>query len=88
MKVDEQIDRQFVQVTLPLRRAVQRFAQARIAEIVEQQQPLIQIARQYARRGQPGLAQPLGHGDEGTRILMRRRRVHQHGTIEGPITRK
>src|SRR3546814_5719401 len=57
---------------------VHRLAQPHIAEILDQQQPLAEVARQNLRRAQSAAAQPFGDCDEGARVLVGRRRIHQH----------
>ena len=68
------IDRQFL-----ARMHVQMLLDPQVAEILDQDQALGQVARQDTRRGKAILPQSFGDGDEGARILLRRWRVHQHG---------
>ena len=46
------------------------------AEVGEQQEALRHVLLEHARRVQPGVVQQRGDGDEGSHVLLRRRRVH------------
>ena len=78
VQVDEHVGRKLVQLALAARVLIEIFAQPPIAEIAEQQQALVEIAREDLRRAQADRGEPLGDGDERPRVLVRRRRVHQH----------
>eukprot|EP01136_Pigoraptor_vietnamica_P014040 Opistho-1_new@55744 len=79
VQVTQQVDRAGIDGQFGVRRLVQMFLDAQVAEILDQHQPLRQVARQYPRRGETVGQQMFGDGDEGARIFMGRRRVHQHG---------
>ena len=56
-----------------------------VAEILKQQQAMIEIARENLRRGEAMAAEPLAHRNERARVLVRRRRIHEHraaGTVD------
>ena len=76
--MDEQVDRELVELGSRVRRVVERLAQPGVAEIVDQQQALLEVAGEDRGRREAGVGQPFGDGDERPRILVRRRRVHQH----------
>src|SRR3546814_10007481 len=65
-------------VAFSLLRILDMFLDAQVAEILDQDQPFVQILRQYPGRGKALLRQMPGNGDEGARVFMRRRRIHQH----------
>ena len=78
VQMDEQVGDPGVEFGLRRRARVERFAQPHIAEILDQQQALRQIAGEDRGRGHPLFAQPFGDRDEGARVFVRRRRIHQH----------
>ncbi len=59
VEMDEQIDRELVELGLALRRRVERLAQPVVAEIVEQQQAAVEIAGEDGGRGKPGRGEPF-----------------------------
>ncbi len=78
VQVHEHVGRELVKLALALRIAVERLAQARAAEIAEQQQPGVEIACQDLGSAKTAADQPFRHSNERPGILVRRRRVHQH----------
>ena len=98
VKMDQHVRRQLVQFALARRILVEELAQPPVAEITEQEQALVKIASKDLRRAQTDRREPFGNGDERPRILVRRRRVHQHGgaipldhaeiAAEGRVARK
>ena len=80
MEVGEQVDGAGVDGQLLARRIVHMFLDSQVAEILDQDQPLLQVAGQYAGGGKALIQQMFGNGDEGARVFVRGWRVHQHGT--------
>ena len=78
VQVNQDIRRKRVQVALPLRIFVEDLAQPPVAEIGEQKQALVHVAREDLRGAEPHRRQPFGDCDERPRVLVRRRRIHQH----------
>ena len=78
VKVDEDVGGDGVKLGLAVAVLVEPLAQAVVAEVAEQQQPVIEVAGEDFGRGEPDLAKPFGDRDVRARILVRRRRVHQH----------
>ena len=50
MEVDEKIDRERIELRLAVRRGIERFAQPGIAEIIEQQQPALDVPTEDSGR--------------------------------------
>ena len=75
-----------VELGLAVRRRVERLAQPGVAEIVDQQQPALEIAGEDGGRREAGLGQPSATATNGRGILVRRRRVHQHRLAPSPWT--
>src|SRR5690349_15271035 len=78
VKVDEHVCCELVQLNLTRRVFVEELAKAPVSEVGEEQQPLFEIACEDLRGAEAYRGEPFGDGDERARILMRRRRVHQH----------
>src|SRR6185369_3518299 len=77
--MDQQVRGEFIQLALTLRVRIQYFLQASAAEVAKQEQPLREVPGEDFRRAETGADQPLGNCNERPWVLMRRRRVHQHG---------
>ena len=78
VQVDQHVGGKLVQLALAVGRQVERLAQPVVAEIAEQQQPALEIVGEDFGRAEADRDQPFGDRDERPRVLLRRRRVHQH----------
>ena len=54
MEMDEQIDGGLVELALPIRHGIRGLAKADVAEIVDEEQALVEIAGEDGRRGKAG----------------------------------
>ena len=79
VQFDEDIDDARINGRLQTDVRIHGLAHPDRAEILNQQQPLIEVARKDSGCRKTDAGQILSHMDEGTRVLMRRWRVHQHG---------
>ena len=72
VKMDENVGRQFVELALPRRIAVEKLAKAPIAEVAKQEETAVNIARENFRSRKTRLDKPLRDGNKWPHILMLR----------------
>src|SRR4051794_33448463 len=88
MEVAEQIDRLRVDRLLPLRIRLDYLFHAVVAEVFEQNQAGVEIARQHPRRGETEVMEMVRNGKKRPAVFMRGRRIHQHGVAFPPDNTK
>ena len=81
MERHQRIDRLRVDPALVGRMGIDPFAHALVAEILDQHPAISGVLTQYAGRAQAVPVEPVRHVQERLRVLVRRRRMHQHGAV-------
>src|SRR5207244_3944221 len=74
MEVDEHVCRKLVQLPFAYRIGIESLPQPGVAEVAEEEQALVEIAREDLRRSETVRKQPFGYGKKRPRVLVRRRR--------------
>ena len=80
VQMDEHVGRELVQLALARRIVVKIFAKPPVAEIAQQEQPALHVARENLRAPSgPACASHSATATNGPHVLVLRRCVHEHG---------
>ena len=78
MQFPQQVNGLTINRVLVFRTVIEMFTHPQIAEILQKDQAVRQVASKNLRSGKAGVFQIFGDGDKGFGIFVRRRRIHQN----------